>query len=238
MCGRYSLFEDPSRLADILHVRVEEVLEPRFNIAPTQEAPIVTPDAEHERALKMARWGLLPHWADPSTFKATLINARSETAADKPSFRDAFRKGRCVVPASGFFEWRKEEDGPKQPYFIRRRDGEPLLFAGLSGYNVKGPEPIRSFTILTSRPNLLMEYLHDRQPVILLPEQVADWLDTSARSAEQLAPLMEPNDPAELEAVPVSRTVNSPTNDRPEVLEPTGPAVTIDASSSSATAPA
>lgn len=227
MCGRYSLFEDPSRLADILRVEVAEAPPPRFNIAPTQEAPIVTPDAEAGRAWKMARWGLLPHWADPSTFKATLINARSESAADKPSFRDAFKKGRCVVPASGFFEWRQEEDGPKQPYFIRRRDGDPLLLAGLSSYNVKGPEPIRSYAILTSRPNLLMEVLHDRQPVILTPEQVADWLDPSARSHEQLAPLLEPNDPAELEAIPVSREVNSPTNDRPEILEPTGEPITI-----------
>lgn len=227
MCGRYSLFEDPSRLADILEVEVRNALTPRYNIAPTQHAPIVTPSAEHGRALQEARWGLLPHWADPATFKASLINARSETAADKPSFRDAFKKGRCVVPASGFFEWRKEEDGTKQPYFIHRRDGAPLLFAGLSSYNVKGPEPVRSYTILTSRPNLLMQYLHDRQPVILTPEQVDDWLDTSARSHEQLAPLLEPNDPALLEAIPVSRAVNSPANDRPEILEPEGEPVTV-----------
>lgn len=227
MCGRYSLFEDPSRLADILRVEAAETLAPRFNIAPTQEAPIVTPDAEAGRAWKTARWGLLPHWADPSTFKATLINARSETAADKPSFRDAFKKGRCVVPASGFFEWRKQEDGTKQPYFIHRRDGEPLLFAGLSSYNVKGPEPIRSYTILTSRPNLLVQYVHDRQPVILTPEQVDDWLDTSARSLQQLAPLLEPNDPELLEAIPVSTQVNSPANDRPEILESTGEPITI-----------
>lgn len=227
MCGRYSLFEDPSRLADILRVEVTAALAPRFNIAPTQEAPIVTPEAERGRTWKTARWGLLPHWADPQTFKATLINARSETAAAKPSFRDAFKKGRCVVPASGFFEWRKEEGGAKQPYFIHRRDGEPLLFAGLSSYNVKGPEPIRSYTILTSRPNLLMQYLHDRQPVILTPEQVDEWLDTSARSFEQLEPLLEPNDPAELEAIPVSKLVNSPANDRPEILEPEGEPVTV-----------
>jgi putative SOS response-associated peptidase YedK len=132
-----------------------------------------------------------------------------------------------VVPASGFFEWREEEDGPKQPYFIRRRDGDPLLFAGLCSYNAKGPEPVRTFAILTSRPNLLMEYLHHRQPVILLPGQVEDWLDTSAKSHDQLAPLLEPNDPADLEAVPVSREVNSPTNDRPEILEPEGEPITI-----------
>lgn len=227
MCGRYSLFEDPSRLGDILRVKIERPLPSRFNIAPTQEAPIVTPDAEEGRALKLARWGLVPHWADPETFKASLINARCETAADKPSFRDAFKKGRCVVPASGFFEWRKEDEGAKQPYFIRRRDGEPMFFAGLSSYNVKGPEPLRTFTILTSRPNPLLELLHDRQPVILTVDQVEAWLDPSARSAEQLAPLLEPNDPAELEAIPVSREVNSPANDRPEIVEPAGEPLTV-----------
>ena len=226
MCGRYSLFEDPSRLADILRVTIEETLAPRYNIAPTQDAPIVTPDAEHGRVLKLARWGLLPHWADPDTFKASLINARSESAADKPSFRDAFKKGRCAVPASGFFEWRKEDGGAKQPYFIRRRDGDPMFFAGLSSYNVKGKEPVRTFAILTSRPNVLMEVLHDRQPVILTPDQIDAWLDPSARSSEQLAPLLEPNDPTDLEAIPVSREVNSPANDREDILEPQGEPLT------------
>lgn len=220
MCGRYTLAHPPAELGPLFHV-TPVAYEPRYNLAPTQDAPIVRRLADGNREMLMARWGLLPHWADPDTFKATLFNARSESAADKPSFRDALRTGRCLVPASSFFEWRTEAGG-RQPYTIHRRDGRPLALAGLWSLNARGAEPVLSFAILTTRPNAFLQQLHDRQPVILDPEDFDAWLDPSVRDARQLEPLFAPGSAEELTAVPVSARVNHPGNDAPELLEPTG----------------
>lgn len=226
MCGRYGLFHDASEIAEAFGAdiaRLDPPPAPRYNLAPTQNAPILVPRDGEGRVALMARWGLIPHWAkDPATFRATLVNARSESAHEKPSFRDALKRDRCVVPASGFYEWRAPEGGGrKQPFWIRRRDGAPLALAGLHARNERAETP-DSFTILTTRPNALMARLHDRQPVILAAAAIDAWFDPERRDAASLSDLLEPNDPAELEAVPIGTGVNRPGNEGPELLEPQG----------------
>jgi putative SOS response-associated peptidase YedK len=218
MCGRYALFHPLDDLGPLFGTGPLP-FEARYNIAPTQLVPIVRPHAGSGREMLAARWGLIPHWADPSGFKATLFNARSETAHEKPSFRDAVKRGRCLVPASGFYEWRQGES-PKTPYFIGRSDGVPLAFAGLWSLNVKGGAPILSCTILTTRPNRLMAELHDRMPVILEGEQLDRWLDPSIRSGQALVDLYDPFPAEAMAAHPVGRNVNSPANDGPALIEP------------------
>lgn len=229
MCGRFGLFHDGREVAGLFGAPVVRV-PPRYNIAPTQETLIARRDGEGAVRLDAARWGLIPHWVkDPSTFKANLFNARSESAHQKPSFRDAFKARRCAVPASCFFEWRRDEEtGRKQPFAIRRRDGAPLVLAGLWSRNEAfGERP--TFTILTSRASPLMERLHDRQPVMLPREAIADWLDPQRTEAAELADLLEPRRDDPLEAVPISPRVNSPKHDAPDLLEPAGPPLNAEA---------
>lgn len=226
MCGRYGLFHDGDELAELFGsdiARLDPPWTPRYNVAPTQGAPILLPRDGDGRVAIWARWGLIPHWVkEPSTFRATLVNARSETAHEKPSFRDAFKRDRCVVPVSGFYEWRAAEDGgAKQPYWIRRRDGAPLALAGLHARNERA-EPADSFTILTTRPNALMAKIHDRQPVILPPGAVPLWFDPDRKDAASLSDLLEPIGPDDLEALPIGRAVNRPAHEGPDLLEPTG----------------
>lgn len=234
MCGRYGLFHDGSEIADLFGAQIAQLEsalpKPRYNIAPTQEAPILVPGDGEGRVFLTARWGLIPHWVkDPSTFKSTLVNARAESAHEKPSFRDALKSSRCVVPASGFYEWREGEGKePKRPYLIRRRDGAPLALAGLFA-EVEDREPEASFTILTTRPNALTALVHDRQPVVLPFAAIDAWFDPALRDPAELADLLEPNDPAEMEAVPISTEVNSPGFDEPSLVEPTGEPLRIDA---------
>lgn len=226
MCGRYGLFHDGPEIADLFGAdiaRLDPPLAPRYNVAPTQPAPILVPAGGDGREFLVARWGLIPHWVkDAATFRATLVNARAESAHEKPSFRDALKRDRCVVPASGFYEWRApEEGGRKQPYFVRRRDGAPMALAGLHARNATA-EPPDTFTILTTRPNALMARLHDRQPVVLPHGAIEAWFDPSRRDAAALSDLLEPCDPESLEAVPIGRAVNAPGRDGPELLEPVG----------------
>lgn len=247
MCGRYGLFHDGPEIADLFGAdiaRLDPPLTPRYNIAPTQLAPILMPrnpqgrsanergeqgpDGDVGRAFVRARWGLIPHWVkDPTTFRATLVNARAESAHQKPSFRDAFKRDRCVVPASGFYEWRTPEGGGrKQPYLIRRRDGTPMALAGLHARN-DAAAPHDSFTILTTRPNALMARLHDRQPVILPLEAIPAWFDPARRDAASLSDLLEPFAPDAFEAVPIGTAINAPARDGPEVIAPTGEALRV-----------
>lgn len=217
MCGRYALFHPLDEIGPLFGADPIP-FEARYNIAPTQFAPIVRGVAGGGREMLAARWGLIPHWADPADFKATLFNARSETAHEKPSFRDAMKQSRCLLPASGFYEW-KAGGKPKTPYFIRRADDSPLAFAGLWSLNAKGGAPILSCTILTTRPNRLMSELHDRMPVILEGEGLDRWLDGSIRSAEPLQDLFDPFPAEAMTAHPVGLGVNSPGNDDPSLIE-------------------
>jgi len=233
MCGRYALYtpiEAVARLFGVAEMHAHDVA-PRYNIAPTQEVPIVRrspyPSAETPpagalppRELALARWGLVPFWAKDPAIGNRMINARGETVAGKPAFRAAFRKRRCLVPADGFFEWQKTDDG-KQPWYIRDAGGEPMALAGLWELwdPPDGGEPLASCTIITTGANELMRPLHDRMPVILDAPAREAWLAPDA-TPEQLQPLLVPAPDGVLEAWPVSRRVNSPFNEDSSLVEP------------------
>jgi len=233
MCGRYALYtpiEAVARLFGVDEVHVHDIA-PRYNIAPTQEVPIVrrspfpAADAAQARAappleLALARWGLVPFWAKDPAIGNRMINARGETVAAKPAFRAAFRKRRCLVPADGFFEWQKTGDG-KQPWYIRDAGGEPMALAGLWELwdPPDGGEPLASCTIITTGANELMRPLHERMPVVLDEAGREAWLDPAAES-KQLEALLAPAPDGILEAWPVSRRVNSPFNEDPSLVEP------------------
>jgi putative SOS response-associated peptidase YedK len=192
----------------------------RYNLAPSQLAPIVRIGRQSGvRELAMLKWGLVPHWAkDPATGYST-INARAETVAVKPAFREAFKHRRCLVPASGYFEWRAEGRGPKQPYHLTRADGAPMSFAGLweNWMPINGGPALETFTIIVGPANDQARPYHERMPAILEDaDEFEAWLDPET-PAEQLQALLRPY-AGELEVRPVSRAVNSPTNDGPELL--------------------
>ena len=211
MCGRYTL--TITDVADHFGVTQGELgFSPSYNIAPTQAVPIVL-EREGERLLTPAKWGLLPSWVkEPETFKASLFNARSESVAEKASFKGPLRYKRAVIPASGFYEW-KREGSAKTPYYIRLEGGEPIGFAGL--YDLWRDE-LLSCTILTTSPNELMATLHDRMPVILEPKDYDCWLDPAITDAAKVEDLMKPY-AGRMTAHPVSRAVNNVRNDGPEL---------------------
>ncbi len=192
----------------------------RFNIAPTQDVAAVRHSNEaDQRELVMLRWGLIPSWAKDTKIGNQTINARAETVAEKPSFRSAFTKRRCLILTDGFYEWQKLAGGKKQPYFIHRRDDEPFAFAGLwESWKGEG-EVVQSCTIITTTPNELMKPLHDRMPVILTADDFPTWLDTEFKDKAALKELLRPCDPNLLEAFPVSVLVNNPRNESPKCLE-------------------
>ncbi|HKK02900.1 MAG TPA: SOS response-associated peptidase [Gammaproteobacteria bacterium] len=230
MCGRYAFFtpvEAVARLFGVSEIHASDIA-PRYNIAPTQEVPIVRrspfleeEDATHEapRELALARWGLVPFWARDPAIGNRMINARGETVAKKPAFRAAFRKRRCLVPADGFFEWRRTASG-KQPWYIHGADGEPLALAGLWELwdPPEGGTPLASCAIITTAANAFMRPLHDRMPVVLDAAARDAWLAPDAEP-ETLEALLRPAPEDALEAWPVSRRVNSPFNEDPSLLE-------------------
>lgn len=222
MCGRFTLTAKPQAVADAFGLdEAPAELAPRWNIAPSQAVAAIANAAP--RRLAWFRWGLVPSWAKDPAIGHRMINARAETAADKPSFRAAFRRRRCLVVADGFFEWRR--DGRlKTPMHIRMRSHEPFAFAGLwEVWQPPGPPdtpPLRTCTILTTAPNDLVAPIHDRMPVIL-PRAAWDlWLDPDDPGRDALEPLLRPCPAAGMEAYPVSTLVNSPANDRPECIAP------------------
>ena len=219
MCGRYTLRTPVEKLAEEFGFDASSVeVPPNYNVAPTQEVAAVLSEGG-ERRLELLRWGLIPSWADDPGIGSRMINARAETAPEKPSFRRAFRERRCLIPADGFYEW-KRTDGAKQPYYIRMREGRPFAFAGLwEAWNDDGASEIRSCAILTTAPNDLAGEIHDRMPVILPAGSYDAWLDPEAEK-EELVALLAPYPEAEMEAYPVSRFVNSPSNNDPRCVEP------------------
>lgn len=230
MCGRYALYTPPEamvRLFGITEMHITD-LAPRYNIAPTQDVPIVRVSPYGEpaeagsdvRELAVVHWGLVPFWAKDPSIGNRMINARAETVADKPAFRAAFSRRRCLVPADGFFEWRKSAEG-KQPWYIHGAANEPMAFAGLwEVWDGKGTEPpLASCTIITTRANRFMAPLHERMPVVLEGPDRDAWLDPETPKP-MLQGLLEPHDDLALEAHPVSRKVNSPFNEAPELLNP------------------
>jgi putative SOS response-associated peptidase YedK len=192
---------------------------PRFNIAPGEPVAVVRqkPHAE-ERELAFLLWGLIPAWADDPSIGDRLANARSESAATKPSFRRAFRSRRCLVVADGFYEWRRA-DGRKQPYFVGLRGDRPFGLAGLWEQCEKGGEPVESCTILTTEANELIQPVHERMPVILRPDQYGLWLDPRCHDTERLAKLLRPFPTDGMLAYRVSALVNGPRKDVPQCVE-------------------
>jgi putative SOS response-associated peptidase YedK len=228
MCGRYTLTVLQQQLADEFELYELEAFEPRYNIAPTQEAPIVRVAEHHKnRELVIHKWGLIPHWAKDPSIGNRMINARAETAAEKPAFRTALRRQRCLVPCSGFYEWKaldeasgRGQGSKKQPYYIRRGDERIFAFAGLwDRWRSPDGEEIGSFTILTTEPNELMRDLHNRMPVIIAREYYALWLDGATQDPAQLAPLLRPCPADELVAYPVSTRVNNPKFEDPSCIQ-------------------
>jgi putative SOS response-associated peptidase YedK len=217
MCGRYMLTTPVDALRQLFLFTERPNLGPRYNIAPTQDVPIVRLSrAGDARELIMVRWGLVPYWAEDVAIGNRLINARCETIERTPAFREAYRWRRCLVPADGFFEWRKDGKA-RQPLLVRRRDRVPFAFAGLwERWKQSDGNVLRSCTIVTCPPNALVAPVHNRMPVILAPEDFARWLDPEAAGRE----LLKPCPPEWLEAYEVSPRVNSPQNDDPECIAP------------------
>jgi putative SOS response-associated peptidase YedK len=225
MCGRYGLHHSEEALANYFSVHVQG-LQPHYSFAPTELVHFVFHNASEQRQFSKARWGLVPHWSKEGTTKTPLFNARSETVKEKPAFRSAFIRGRCLIPASGYFEWLKAEDGKKQPYYLRHKENEPLAFAGL--YDVwrseDGVKRLVSCSILTTSAHEDIRWLHDRMPVILSYDDFDMWLDRSTPDVADLTELLVPYPAGELEVYPVSRQVNSAKADGPSLITPLEPA--------------
>ncbi|MFO7625559.1 MAG: SOS response-associated peptidase [Anaerolineales bacterium] len=221
MCGRFTMTVDPAQLRDAFPwLDVREDWSPRYNIAPTQ--PVAVVPNRGDNRLDYFLWGLIPSWAKDPSIGNRLINARAETLAEKASFRNAFRRRRCLVLADGFFEWKTEADKKrKQPMYIRLKTGEPFGFAGLwEIWNSPDGSQVFSCTIITTEPNELVSEIHNRMPVILKREDYSSWLDPAEKRPQDLQDLLTPYPSGELEAYPVSTMVNSPANDDPGCVLP------------------
>ncbi len=224
MCGRFTLtLIDPAVLAAEFALGGElPPLTPRYNIAPTQPVATVihAPNESHNR-LGLMRWGLIPRWAKDRSIGARLINARAETVHQKPSFREALRRRRCLVVADGFYEWQKRGGGARQPYFVTLKERRPFGFAGLweRWRDPHSGEELITCTLITAAANALVAPIHHRMPVILPREAYATWLDPTLTAPHAARALLRPLSAEQLRAWPVSRRVNSPANDDLTLLE-------------------
>lgn len=219
MCGRFTLATNTQKLAEAFaEFEVPADLPPRFNVAPSQPVAVVANNGQHK--VEFFQWGLIPSWAKDPKIGNQMINARAETLAEKASFKNAYKRRRCLVLADGFYEWKKEEDNTKIPVYIRLASGDPFAFAGLWEIWQTAEDFILSCTIITTSPNELMAQIHNRMPLILPHDAYEQWLDPAERTPDQLNSLLKPY-PAELmTAYPVSKLVNSPKNDSPALIEP------------------
>jgi len=217
MCGRLALTTPPDAVRTFFGYVERPNFPPRYNIAPTQPLAIVRQTLDGTRRFHLVRWGLIPSWVkDPSGF-TLLINARAETASQKPSFRTAMRHHRCLVPASGFYEWRRTPDG-KQPFWIRPRDGNIMAFAGLwETWSDPDGGDMDTGAILTIESNRMMHEIHHRMPVILKPDSFETWLDVANVERRDAEKLLVPVEDDFLVASPVSTRVNKVVNDDPDV---------------------
>ncbi|MEM7369328.1 MAG: SOS response-associated peptidase [Bacteroidota bacterium] len=224
MCGRYSFTQStlPGEIVQPENLEIE--VKARYNIAPSQFCPII-PQTDPER-VHFFRWGLVPHWAQDVSIGNKMINARGETLTEKPAFRDAFQRNRCLVLADGFYEWKKTATG-KQPYRIGLSSEEAFYFAGLSSiWQHPSGELLPTFTIITTRPNTLVEDIHNRMPVILPKKQLASWMDPSAKT-EDLQELLLPYPAEQMKAYPVARQLGNVRNDHPGLIRPYEPPLTL-----------
>ncbi|MFN6463246.1 MAG: SOS response-associated peptidase [Nostoc sp. DedVER02] len=239
MCGRFTLNQSAEALAQVFHVEPSLDLAAEFNIAPTQMVATVLQNPESEkREFKQLYWGLIPSWAKDPAMGAKLINARAETVAEKPSFRSAFKHRRCLVLADGFYEWQRQQ-GKKQPFYFRLQDGQPFAFAGLwekwrclrqpvraasptgeAGTPAPANEEIISCTILTTAANELLQFIHERMPVILEPKDYDLWLDSQVQTPQTLQQLLRPYPALAMTSYPVSTLVNNSRHNSPQCIIP------------------
>lgn len=222
MCGRFTLTVDASELQEQfpwINIPNIEIV-PRYNIAPTQPVAVIPNDGKNN--LDFYLWGLIPSWSKDPTIGNRMINARSETLAEKPSFRNAFKRRRCLIPASGFYEWSlNKEKNQKTPFYILRKDNRVFSFAGLweIWYDPDGSE-IRSCTIITTQPNSLIRPLHNRMPVILDEANYEEWLAADEQNPDELSRLLTSYSPELMQAYPISVAVNNPKIDQAALIEP------------------
>lgn len=233
MCGRFSLISKPEEVEAEFGLMTLEAFPPRYNIAPTQPILMVVANAPHEpgsnlpdRQALLVRWGLMPAWVKDTKDFPLLFNARSETAAQKPAFRAAMRHRRALVPASGFYEWRKYGDGQAQAYWVRPRQGGIVAFAGLmETYAEPGGSEIDTGTMLTVSANSDISDIHERMPVVIHRQDFSRWLDCRTQEPRDVADLLRPADPGFFEPIPVSDLVNKVANTGPELQQPVEPLV-------------
>lgn len=217
MCGRFQLTPPEDWLEEFGLTEGPDVT-PRYNIAPTQPVVAVRRAVSGRREARMLRWGLVPHWADDPSVGSRMINARAEGLATRPAFRDPFKSRRCLIPATGFYEWRRS-GAARDPYLIRPKGQMVFAFAGLWDLWEGGPEPLESCTIVTTNANALVEKIHDRMPVLLDRSLYEAWLDPEARR-EDLEALLRPYRADAMEMIPVSSRVNAAGVDDPECARP------------------
>jgi putative SOS response-associated peptidase YedK len=227
MCGRFTLTQSPELIAEIFELEDLPQFVAGYNIAPTQPVPVIRLD-HAQRQFDYLYWGLIPSWTKDPTIGSRLINARSETVTEKPSFRAAFKRRRCLIVADGFYEWQKLEpesgtkktSAKKQPYYFHLTDHQPFGFAGLwEHWQSPAGDQIESCTILTTNANELMQPIHDRMPVILPAAAYQDWLDSTVQTTE-IIPLLQPYPEEQMHCYPVSLQVNNPRHDDPDCIAP------------------
>lgn len=221
MCGRFAFYSPSEATAALFGVESATAVESRHNIAPTQFIAAIRRDQEASNELVMLRWGLIPSWAKDPSIGNRMINARAETVAEKPSFRTAYRRRRCLVLADGFYEWHTE-DGVKTPYFISLANGNPFAFAGLWEHwqSKETEESLQTTTIVTTAANEFLSQLHHRMPIVLEPKNAGRWLDGDMKLLDE----MTANAPA-FRAWPVDRLVNNARNESPDLIIPAGDAI-------------
>ncbi len=222
MCGRYSLIVEMEQLLIYYGIQPSAYAHtPRYNIAPGQSLPAIIADADGTRRIGPLRWGLVPSWAKEEKVGYMMINARAETLADKPAFRKLLPSRRCILPADGFYEWRKLNKNEKQPYRITLKDKSLFSMAGLYDTWISpSGDKVNTCTIITTVPNELMQPIHDRMPVILPPEHVRHWLNKEITDLSQLMQLLQPYSSEQMRLYPVNPLVGSVKNDSPACIEP------------------
>lgn len=218
MCGRFAFFSPREAVIAAFGADIDFQFQPRYNIAPSQEVTLLRLDDNAQLRADNYRWGLVPFWAKDPAIGNRMINARAETVAEKPSYRQSFSRRRCVVLASGFYEWHAEVSG-KTPFFISRADAQPFGMAGLWDEWARGEgEPLRTCTVITTAANEFMRSMHDRMPVVMAGDQALGWLNPEASKDELLSMLLGPQQ-VELQAWAVSKAVNNPINDNAKLIE-------------------
>ena len=223
MCGRFTNKAKPEQIKKEFKIgnKNPNLYQPRYNIAPSQMIEVVF-EPENERILSPLKWGLVPHWAKDAEIGNRMINARAETLTEKPSFREAFKSRRCIIPASGFYEWQKKSTGAKQPFYFYLKDKEVFGFAGLweEWIDKQTGEALETCTIITTEANEVLKPAHERMPVILKPEVYDDWLDEKMKDERNMEEVLIPYPAGEMTSHAVSKSVNIPDSDSDELIRP------------------